>query len=327
MSVAEILIGILAFLVALVVISYIVEALRPAPKPPEKLAWAPGIGVQYAAIEGIKVRYIKAGVGPNLVLLHTLRTQLDLFEKVVPDLAKHFTVYALDYPGHGYSDIPKARYDADFFVHSVEAFLNALDLRDVTLCGVSIGGAISLIVAGRRNARVTRVVPINPYDYARGRGMTRSSFLGWMITVTSENPVIGGTVMRLRNFIIMKAVLQGGVVNPQSIRPALMKEMYGVGNRPSHYRAFISLLRNAASWEAATKVYGNITVPVSLIWGDKDWSRSSEREHDRSLIPGVRMTTVENGGHFLPLDRPDAVIELLNLAAGFGTAHLSAETK
>jgi len=42
---------------------------------------------------------------------------------VVPELAKHFTVYALDYPGHGYSDIPKERYDADFFVRSVEGFL------------------------------------------------------------------------------------------------------------------------------------------------------------------------------------------------------------
>ena len=146
--------------------------------------------------------------------------------------------------------------------------------------------------------------------------MTRSSFLGWMITVTSENPVIGPTVMRLRNFIIMKAVLRGGVADPQSIRPALMKEMYTVGNRSGHYRAFISLLRNAASWEAATKVYGNINVPVCLIWGAKDWSLSSEREHDRSLIPDAQMTTVESGGHFLPLDRPKELEELIIPFAG-----------
>lgn len=128
--------------------------------------------------------------------------------------------------------------------------------------------------------------------------------------------MIGGTVMRLRNFLIMKAVLEGGVANPQSIRPALLKEMYVVGNRHGHYRAFISLLRNAASWEAATKVYGNIDVPVHLIWGDKDWSRSGDREHDRDLIPGVQMTTVENGGHFLPLDRPQELGELIIRFAG-----------
>jgi pimeloyl-ACP methyl ester carboxylesterase len=265
---------------------------------------------------GVKVRYIKAGAGGNLVLLHTLRTQLDLFEKVVADLAKYFTVYALDYPGHGYSDIPKAKYDADFFVHCVEGFLAGLDLHDLTLCGVSIGGAVSLIVAGRRNPRVARAIAVNPYDYARGRGMTRSSLLGWMITVTSETPLIGGTVMRLRNFVIMKAVLHGGVANPTSIRPALLKEMYMVGNRRGHYRAFINLLRNAASWEAATKVYRNINVPVCLIWGDKDWSNPDERENDRSMIPGVEMKTVEGGGHFLPLDRPQELQELIIRFAG-----------
>jgi pimeloyl-ACP methyl ester carboxylesterase len=310
-SLPEILIGTLASLVALVVISQIVEALRPAPKRPEKLAWAPGIPIQYADIGGKNVRYIKTGAGPNLVLLHTLRTQLDLFERVVSNLAKYFTVYALDYPGHGYSDIPKAQYDADFFVHSVDGFLDHLDLRDVTLCGVSIGGAISLIMAGQRNSRVVRVVAINPYDYAKGRGMARSSLLGWMITVTSEIPIAGETVMRLRNFVIMKAVLQGGVANPKSIRPALLKEMYAVGNRSGHYRAFISLLRNAASWEAATQVYGNINVPMCLIWGDKDWSKPSEREHDRSLIPGAQVVTVANSGHFLPLDRPQELSELI----------------
>jgi pimeloyl-ACP methyl ester carboxylesterase len=294
----------LASLVVLVVASFVVEALRRAPQPPRKLSWAPDIPVQYVDIDGIKLRYIKAGTGPNLVLLHTLRTQLDLFEKVVPGLEKLFTVYALDYPGHGYSDIPQVRYDAEFFVHSVERFLDALDLREVTLCGVSIGGAIALIMAGRRNARVARVVAVNPYDYARGRGLARSSMLGWLVTATSEIPVLGGTVMRLRNFTIMKAVLQGGVVDPHSIRPELLKEMYEVGDRRGHYRAFISLLRNAATWEAATAIYQNINVPVCLVWGDNDWARAGERQHDLSLLAGAQVATIENGGHFLPLDRP-----------------------
>src|SRR5262249_11372685 len=122
------------------------------------------------------------------------------------------------------------------------------------------------------------------------------------------NRLIGETVMRLRNFIIMKHVLLGGVANPRSVPPKLLREMYDVGNRPRHYRAFISLLRNAGSWEAATRIYGDIDVPVRLVWGEKDWASPAEREHDRTLIPHARTVTIENGGHFLPLDRPDAVI-------------------
>jgi pimeloyl-ACP methyl ester carboxylesterase len=262
-------------------------------------------------VGGNKLRYIKTGKGPNLVLLHTLRTQLDLFEKTIPELSRHFTVYALDYPGHGYSDIPPARYDAAFFTEAVEGFLDRLDLRDVTLAGVSIGGSIALIIATRRNPRVARIVAINPYDYAKGRGMARSSLFGWFVTYAALVPVIGETVMRLRNSFIMGAVLRGGVAEKDSIPPPLLKEMYLVGNRPSHYRAFLSLLRSAESWQTATKDYGLIEVPALLIWGDRDWARPPEREHDRDLIPDVQMTALQRGGHFLALDRPQELTQLI----------------
>jgi pimeloyl-ACP methyl ester carboxylesterase len=297
--------------VAVWLVSFAVEALRPAPKPPATLAWDADIPINTVEVAGNRLRYIKTGSGPALVLLHTLRTQLDLFEKVVPDLAQHFTVYALDYPGHGYSDIPKARYDAAFFTQAVDGFLDRLNLRDVTLAGVSIGAPIALIIAARRNPRVARVIAVNPYDYAKGRGMARSSLLGWMVTYISLIPVVGDAVIRLRNFLIMRTVLRGGVADPSSISPALMKEMSLVGNRPGHYRAFLSLLRNGESWERATQNYGHIDIPVLLIWGDQDWASPPEREHDRTLIPNVEMTTVEGGGHFLPLDQPRALSELI----------------
>ena len=67
--------------------------------------------------------------------------------------------------------------------------------------------------------------------------------------------------MRLRNFAITKAVLRGGVVSAESIPRELLKEMYEVGNRRGHFPAFITLLRNSASWETATKVYGLSTCP------------------------------------------------------------------
>lgn len=305
------LVGFVVVSAAIVPLSLLVEAMRPVPATPQRLPWAPDIPIHYVSVNGARLRYIKSGEGPALVLLHTLRTQLDLFEKVVPELAKSFTVYAVDYPGHGYSDIPPAKYDADYFVETIESFLEALDLHDATLAGVSIGASIALILAARNNPRVSRVVAINPYDYAKGRGMARSSPLAGLFVALADVPVLGDTVMRLRQFFIMKSVLDGGVSDPRHISPELLKEMYLVGNRRGHYRAFLNLLRNAESWETATKAYSNIRIPVLLLWGDRDWSRPDEREHDRQIVPGAKMATVENGGHFLPLDRPDAVVEHL----------------
>ena len=303
------LLGLIVVAAAIVLLSFLVEAMRPVPPTPQRLSWAPDVPIRYVSVNGARLRYIKTGEGPALVLLHTLRTQLDLFEKVVPELAKSFTVYAVDYPGHGYSDISPAKYDADYFVETIEGFLDALDLHDATLAGVSIGASISLILAARNNPRVSRVVAINPYDYASGRGMARSSFLARLIVASADIPVLGDTVMRLRGFFIMKSALDGGVADPRRIPPELLKEMYLVGNHKGHYRAFLNLLRNAGTWEAAAETYPNIRIPVLLLWGDRDWSWPDEREHDRQIVPGAKMATVEDGGHFLPLDRPDAVIE------------------
>jgi hypothetical protein len=64
--------------------------------------------------------------------------------------------------------------------------------------------------------------------------MARSSIFGWLVTYAALIPIVGETVMRLRNFLIMKAILNGGVADAQSIPPALLKEMYLVGNRARH---------------------------------------------------------------------------------------------
>jgi pimeloyl-ACP methyl ester carboxylesterase len=65
---------------------------------------------------------------------------------------------------------------------------------------------------------------------------------------------------------------------------------------------------------------GHVHVPVCLVWSDKDWSTETERKHDRSLLRGAHMVTVTNGGHFLPLDRPQELHELIVNFAGQSSA-------
>src|SRR5262245_37635671 len=146
-----ILAGSLAVLVA---VAYLIEVARPAPEPSAELPWAPDIPVRYLDADGVRLRYVVAGDGPVLVLLHTLFTELDLFQRVIPALAKQFRVYALDLPGHGWSDIPKVDYSAEYFIGTVGRFLDAAGVTDATLVGESIGGTIALALAARRHPRV-----------------------------------------------------------------------------------------------------------------------------------------------------------------------------
>lgn len=305
--------------------SYLVEALRSAPAAPERLAWAPDVPVRYVEVNGVRLRYVTAGEGRPLVLLHTLRTQLDMFQKMIPELARHFRVYALDHPGHGYSDIPDVDYRAEFFVSSVAGFLERLDIKDAVVAGESIGGSVALLLAARQNPRVQRVIAINPYDYDRGRGLRRSSALANLLFGLNDVPVLGATVTRLRQFPIVKKVFEGGVHHSESFPPTLLREMYAVGNRPGHYQAFMSLVSHWPEWEEARKEYGAITVPTLLVYGDHDWSRPHEREANLNAIPGATMETVENGGHFLSVDRPEELVAAIRRFAG-GAAEPRAKT-
>jgi pimeloyl-ACP methyl ester carboxylesterase len=301
---------ILAPLVGVVLVSYVVEALRAEPTPPERLAWAPDIPVRYVEVDGLTIRYIVAGEGPVLVLLHTLRTQLDMFQKVIPELARHFRVYAMDYPGHGYSDIPRTDYTADFFVETVAGFLERLDIQQAAIVGESIGGTIGLLLAARGDPRVRSVVAINPYDYDRGRGLRRSSWLANLLFGLNDVPVLGATFMRLRQFPIEKRVFEGGVKRKQSIPQPLLKEMYRVGERRGHLHAFMSLVRHWPGWEKAREAYGRINRPVLLLYGESDWSRKAEREANAHAIPGAQMQVVPEAGHFLSLEAPAEVIRV-----------------
>ncbi len=76
-------------------ISFAVDRMRPKAERPQQFSWDPTIKPEYLDLDGTPVRYLKVGSGPTLVLLHTLRTQLDIFHKVIPQLQSSFTVYAL----------------------------------------------------------------------------------------------------------------------------------------------------------------------------------------------------------------------------------------
>ncbi len=310
-------IGILAgSLAVLILVSYLVDAARRAPSPPEELTWAPEIPVRQVDLNGVRLRYVVAGDGPAVVLLHTLRTQLDMFQRVVPELAQHFRVYAIDYPGHGWSDIPKVNYTAEYFVETVGRFLDAVRVESATLVGESIGGTVALVLAARRHPRVVRVVAVNPYDYDGGRGIGRASAVAAILFRLAPLPVLGETVFRLRNPLLERSVLHGGVHRAESFPAALRRELSRVGNRRGHYQAFLSLVRHWESWEDRRREYPGIDVPALLIYGEHDWSREPEREANRRAIPRNRAVAVPGAGHFLALEAPDGLVRAVTEFAG-----------
>ncbi len=133
-------------------------------------AWCQGGEIGYVEINGGgRVRYLRVGSGPPLVLMHTVRTQLDHFQRVVPLITDAHTVYAIDFPGMGWSDIvPGAGYEEPALRAAVVRVVEDLDLSDLTLAGESMGATLSLTASVDLGDRVRRIVAFNTYDFADG---------------------------------------------------------------------------------------------------------------------------------------------------------------
>lgn len=294
-------------LISPVIVSYAVEALRRKPKVPLAPDWEPELKYQYVEINGDQIRYIKTGSGPVIVLLHTLRTQLDMWQQVIPTLSEHYTVYAMDHIGHGFSDIPEVAYTPKLFGDTVADFLNKLEIKNATLVGESIGGTVGLMLAAKHHPSIDDVVAINSYEYDRGRGVYRSSLIARVLFSISFAPILGTTFWRLRSFPIFQNVMNGGVVNTKSIPKKLMKVMHQVGNRQGHYQAFMSLISHFSEWERVRAEYDNINIPILLLYGSGDWSTLQERDEVHSSIPNATIKTLYDSGHFASLDASENV--------------------
>src|SRR5437867_13088860 len=116
-----------------------------------------------------RLRYLTGGTGAPLVMLHTVRTQAEHFRHLIPLVQQRYTVYALDLPGMGYSQIvPGASYEEPAMRAAVKRLVTQLDLREVTLFGESMGAVLALTTAADLPDRVQRGVAVNAYDYAGG---------------------------------------------------------------------------------------------------------------------------------------------------------------
>lgn len=257
-----------------------------------------------------RLRYLVGGTGSPVVLLHTVRTQAEHFHRLIPFLLPHHTVYALDLPGMGHSDItPGASYTEPSMRHAVADFLTGLDLRDVIVIGESMGAVLALTVAADLPERTRRVIAINPYDYAGG--IARSGLLARALMAGIRTPGIGPIVAGIEPRPAVRAILRGGLVDKSVLTDEYLDELLAVGRRPQYAQVAYAVFTNLPSLIAARSLYPRVKVPVRVVYGDKDWSRPSDRHANEALLPHADFVHLPNIGHFASLEGPVAIAALV----------------
>jgi len=276
--------------------------------------------LEYGKIEEIRldqgvIRYRLAGAGPPIVFVHGLMTNNIIWHKVIPLIAADALCIAPDWPLGSHS-IPLGR-DADLtppgMVKLVTDFLAALDLNDVTLVGVTVGGAYCQMIAAENPDRVGRIVllPSDAYDNVPPLALR---YLRWSSHVPGL-PYLLAQSMRFR------PSLQGPLAYGWVAKRPFEREVLDSFVRPqltSHgtRRDFVKVLRRLTPdhTQAAARHFGAFDKPVLIVWSHDD--RLFPFEHAERLakaFPKSRLETVPDSYTYVVQDQPERTAELIRV--------------
>jgi haloalkane dehalogenase len=267
---------------------------------------------RYAEVlRGIRVHYVDEGVGNVVLFVHGTPTWSFEWRNAIAALSRTHRCIAMDNVGFGLSDRPRDfDYTPESHARVLQAFVERLDLRDITLVVHDFGGPIGLPLCFLEPRRVKRLVVMNTWmwSFADDAKMTRNAKL------------ISGSVGR---FLYRHANFSLRVIMPSAFadRRKLTKQVHAQYLAPfpdteSRGRVLFplaeSLLASGAHYDALWRRREELRdLPSLIIWGMKDPAFPPRMlQRWRSILPHAR--TVELPvGHWPQEEAPDAVLQAL----------------
>jgi 3-oxoadipate enol-lactonase len=252
-----------------------------------------------AAVEigGVRLYYEQQGVGAPVVLVHGLgATSEAIWKHVAGELARDFAVLRYDLRGTGGSDKPPGPYALRDFVNDLEELIGRLAPEGPALVGHSFGGSIALAFAAAHPGAVSAVVAVGGPTWLTQQA--RDAMRQRAETVEAQG---------------MAAVAETVATNGMapSFREAHADE----------WRAYVQLLgaNDPQAYAATCRVIADLDIaaelpriqaPVLLVAGDRDGVAppAANREAAAS-IPNARFVEVEDCGHILPWEKPEALLD------------------
>jgi 3-oxoadipate enol-lactonase len=249
-------------------------------------------GSTFASVGGAVVHYSLAGGAgaPPLVFIHSLGTDLRIWDGVVHALGSDRAIVRYDLRGHGLSDCPSGPYRLADFVADLRGLLDHLGIRRAVLVGISIGGLVAMEYASRHPDGVRSLV-------------------------LADTAARIGTAAQWRERI--EAVRRTGLERlaatalemwfTESFRAGESARVRGYGNllarTPAEgYVASCAMLAESDLAERAR----TIRAPALVITGEED--RVTPPEQGRALaalLPGARFEAIPGAAHLPCIERPE----------------------
>lgn len=280
----------------------------PAEVPARQLASTED---RFVTVDGLELRYRTFGEPsagkPNLVLLHGFANSLQSFRLLAPLIADDYFVVTLDMPGFGLSAKP-ANHDYHNAAQAkiVADFAKAIGLDEYVIGGHSLGGTIALYVAVS-DPHVTGLFFMNPGIITTGVPEF-TKYLPWPVPRVMAKTF--GTVGFRENF------LKRSYVNPAIVTPQVVSDMM-LAPRSEGYLAGMSSMMGQYEAGKEVAMLAQVHVPTLIAWGEQDRSKSmAELAELSSRLPGARVVTAPESGHYVHEEAPQVVAAALKAATG-----------
>jgi pimeloyl-ACP methyl ester carboxylesterase len=269
---------------------------------------------QDVEIDGLTIRYLAAGQGPPLVLLHGAGDNALDWQWVMPTLTATHRVYAPDLPGSPDSARPAADYSPAFFERFVAAFVDALDIGRATFLGNSFGGLIALRLALSEPTRVTALVlvdsaglgrAVNPaFTSVNAPGLSEAAIPFWRTPVGAYQRAWGRTALLFAN-------------PPGTVPREWLAEQCRLALSPGYLEAHMTVLRTLVSplgqREVLVDRLPSLKIPTLVVWGARDrvFPESQAREAVARLPQGS-LSVIPDCGHMPHVECPDRFLAALD---------------
>ena len=271
---------------------------------------------RYIEAGDVRLHYVDEGPrdAPTLLFLHGNPTWSYLWRKPIAALsANGRRCVAFDHMGFGRSDKPPhpARYTLAAHVEHALALIDQLDLTDTTLVAHDWGGPIGLGALLERRDRFGAVVLANTWAWEL------PSFVPPFLRELRTEGL--GEILALAGNLFVEAI-PGGMARRET--DPVMMEAYRAPF-PDYWSRIGQLAfqrdipfterdRSAALMGSIHERLAELDIPLTLVWGMRDpVFQPVFMEQWRELFPDARVVELPDAAHFVPEDRPDALIDVL----------------
>ena len=222
---------------------------------------------QWITLDGARMRYLHAGSGAPLLLVHGLLGYSFSWRYTIPALAPQATVYAVDMLGAGFSERPKGL-DCRLRVcaERLLRFLDAAGLASCDMLGTSHGGAVCMMAAALAPQRVRSLILVAPVNPWSGNGK--------MLAALVSNSLIAPRILRVAPHlkIIHSFLLERLYGDTRRIRPGTLEGYTAPLAIPGSLEYSVGILR---TWQRDLRDLQSVLpsiahIPALLLWGSQD---------------------------------------------------------